>query len=1057
MRSCLLPILLFLQSLCYGQITFEEVTSPDDFNIASVFKSPIGEYFIQAANDDESIYTSMNGQDWTKTTLPINHDFHDVQFFSDGTPLLKPERGEHLIRRDGVWYTMNLSGGWKEVEASFIKDDSLFVFQDQSFAYSLDKGKTFTTIFTFGENIVDHTAHLWKFKHHFVLHHTAGASDNLSVFTESGVRIINKPLDFGMPTFTYNTCGQVLINDNTNYYLLNDDELSVQQGTIQSIIPDFDIQADLFCVGDHYYLRKENTISQSIGCDFSWEILASNDLIIQKQNIWINHQGDIFLFDEASNVFIEQASGSNHWEEKWPDINYTFVYSVDESNKHHQALLTSNALYQKNTIDPSWIKTDSIGGDYFDVEYSPNGNLYVNITAEILFSKDNGVSFSSIPLPETEFPPYIYSMNVLDDNVLVVFIGLFDQCYYTLNNGQDWVFVPSSFSLIAPVIKLVENSILMAEVGYLLEVTKINLETNEVTNINLGNFFSWTSYSSVIAEDGAIYFTAQDIDEIQPEGLYRYRFGETPEYLGPFQELSSARLLIASGNDLFGLGSEEYYAFNGEDIETHSYHGLPEDRVRSFIYAESKHLYVIINENRIFRSTEPLAYPQFITGTVYHDSNQDCNVDTLDKSLAFWKVKVEGENYLRIKTTDRDGQFSFSVPEGDYILSSQPLNSNWDICASSYPVTVDEVTVNAKKDFVALGVSSCADLAIDFSTPFLRRCMDNFYSIRVRNTGPEATSGTTLTLELDPFFDFISASIPYTLVGDSILKFDLGIMEVGDEISFQIVFTLSCDADLGMQHCLTGTLSDDNLCGNSRSTYTECQVNIGSFDPNDKRTFNDDGMETETVDKGEYIYYHIRFQNTGTDTAFNVKVIDPLSYKLDLSTLEMLSASQSYEYFISDGPALVVLFDDILLPDSSTNEPASHGFFKFRIKPLDEYDYGTNIPNQASIYFDFNAPVLTNEANLIIQFPVGTKEVNDLLMFNVFPNPTTNLLSLDIPVSDQDRIDTYEIIDPLGRRMTLSTFVQGSRIDVSQLTSGVYNLVLKENEEIIGMKKFVKM
>ena len=115
MRSCLLPILLFLQSLCYGQITFEEVTSPDDFNIASVFKSPIGEYFIQAANDDESIYTSMNGQDWTKTTLPINHDFHDVQFFSDGTPLLKPERGEHLIRRDGVWYTMNFSSGWKKV------------------------------------------------------------------------------------------------------------------------------------------------------------------------------------------------------------------------------------------------------------------------------------------------------------------------------------------------------------------------------------------------------------------------------------------------------------------------------------------------------------------------------------------------------------------------------------------------------------------------------------------------------------------------------------------------------------------------------------------------------------------------------------------------------------------------------------------------------------------------------------------------------------------------------------------------------------------------------
>ena len=200
-------------------------------------------------------------------------------------------------------------------------------------------------------------------------------------------------------------------------------------------------------------------------------------------------------------------------------------------------------------------------------------------------------------------------------------------------------------------------------------------------------------------------------------------------------------------------------------------------------------------------------------------------------------------------------------------------------------------------------------------------------------------------------------------------------MAVNDEINFYIFFKLSCDAELGMEHCLTGTLQDDNECGESRSTYTECQENIGSYDPNDKRTFNELGEEAITVDKGEYIYYHIRFQNTGTDTAFNIRVIDPLSPKLDLSTLEMLSASQTYTHFISDGPALVVLFDDILLPDSSTNEPASHGFFKFRVKPLPEYDYETNIPNQARIYFDFNDPILTNEANMIIRQPVGTKDV----------------------------------------------------------------------------------
>jgi uncharacterized repeat protein (TIGR01451 family) len=145
-------------------------------------------------------------------------------------------------------------------------------------------------------------------------------------------------------------------------------------------------------------------------------------------------------------------------------------------------------------------------------------------------------------------------------------------------------------------------------------------------------------------------------------------------------------------------------------------------------------------------------------------------------------------------------------------------------------------------------------------------------------------------------------------------------------------------------------------------------VNIGSFDPNDKRVFNSEGLETETVDKGQYIYYHIRFQNTGTDTAFKVRILDPLSPKLDLSTLEMLSASHAYEYVLTDGPALEVTFDNILLPDSSTNEAASNGYVKFRIKPLPEYDYGTVIPNQAGIFFDFNAPVYTNETSLLISF-----------------------------------------------------------------------------------------
>ncbi|HJW30119.1 MAG TPA: T9SS type A sorting domain-containing protein, partial [Saprospiraceae bacterium] len=450
-------------------------------------------------------------------------------------------------------------------------------------------------------------------------------------------------------------------------------------------------------------------------------------------------------------------------------------------------------------------------------------------------------------------------------------------------------------------------------------------------------------------------------------------------------------------------------------------------------------------------------YNYHVTGSVYHHTAQDCDVDTLDSTLQYWKVKIENHDYMRIKMSDAKGHFDFAVPAGDYSLSTLPLTSNWDVCEPSFAVNVDDHIPHMNQDFLAKGLNDCAELELDFSTPLLRRCFNNYYSIRVRNTGPAASAGTSLTLELDPYFEFTSATIPYELVGDSIVNFDLGILAVNDEIDFQIFFKLSCDAPLGLEHCLTGELKDDHICGHERSTYVECQNNIGSIDPNDKRIFNEAGKEATTIDKGEYIYYHIRFQNTGTDTAFNIHITDPLSPTLDLSTLEILSASHPYRYSINDGPDLVVDFDNILLPDSSINEAASHGYFKFRVKPRAEYDYGTIIPNQAHIYFDFNDPVLTNEAILLISPKVGTKEPNDFVEFSLFPNPVKTTLALTISADDRKRVDQYEIIDQLGQTIIQSSFEDGHAIDVSRLSPGMYGLVLKVHGERSGMKRFVRL
>ncbi|MGB4850136.1 MAG: hypothetical protein WBP41_19585, partial [Saprospiraceae bacterium] len=762
MKSILLLAFLCLQSLSYSQIAFEEINSPVDFNISAVRKSPTGEYFVQAMNDKKSIYTSLNGEDWTKSSLPMTLTMEDIQFFSDGTPLLQAEGYEHLIRRNGSWYTMNFSGGWTDIEASFIKEDTLFVFQDDMFAYSLDKGKTFKTLFTAAESIVDHTAHLWKFDHYFVLHHTAGASDHLSIFNEEGDRISIHALDISSAGFIYNSCGEIFIYDYPEYYLLKEQGLIFQTGALTNIHPQFSSSSDLMSQDGNFYLRAGNTIYKTTGCNFTWETVISNDFIKSEDNFWINQQGDIILYNTRSNYFIEQANGTNVWEEQKPNINYALVSMIDESAQKHQISVTSNGLFNKNTSEANWIKLDSIGSNQYRVQYSPDGDLYVNRGTDILYSKDDGHSFSTIQLPDGGFPNDEYTMTVLDDDILFILGGILGGSYYTLNNGKDWIAVYVSFFFDVPQIKLVDNYILIADLDYEYVVTKINLGTNEMTSEDLGDFFALDYYGSVIQDDGTIYFQAFDANGAHPDGLYRYRFGEGLEFLGPYQELAYIYSLASSGNDLYAFNSDEYYLFDGETLTTHSYSGLPSQGSKNFIISENEYLYVIVDNHRIFRSTRPLSYPQYITGSIYQDSNKDCVLDTSDATLKYWQVKVESNTHLRLTNSDSHGHFKFSVPQGDYTVSSRPINSNWELCASSYNISIDENNTNVNQDFLAKGLTDCAELEIDFSTPLLRRCFDNYYSVRVRNTGPEVSAGTILTVELDPFFEFISATIPYT-------------------------------------------------------------------------------------------------------------------------------------------------------------------------------------------------------------------------------------------------------------------------------------------------------
>ncbi|MFD3003701.1 IPT/TIG domain-containing protein [Pontibacter toksunensis] len=176
----------------------------------------------------------------------------------------------------------------------------------------------------------------------------------------------------------------------------------------------------------------------------------------------------------------------------------------------------------------------------------------------------------------------------------------------------------------------------------------------------------------------------------------------------------------------------------------------------------------------------------------------------------------------------------------------------------------------------------------------------------------------------------------------------------------------------------------------------DCLPIIDSYDPNDKLVTPAGLTEENFTPTGIALKYKIRFQNTGTDVAYRVVVVDTLSEHLDLGTLQLGTASHHYTYEVSGKgrPVLTWTFHSIMLPDSTSDEPGSHGYVQFSIKPKADLAEKTAVENFADIFFDYNSPVRTNvTVNRIYDMPLEIQEENRIVADEVVMTPTISTFS----------------------------------------------------------------
>ena len=161
---------------------------------------------------------------------------------------------------------------------------------------------------------------------------------------------------------------------------------------------------------------------------------------------------------------------------------------------------------------------------------------------------------------------------------------------------------------------------------------------------------------------------------------------------------------------------------------------------------------------------------------------------------------------------------------------------------------------------------------------------------------------------------------------------------------------------------LDGTLAQDLFtAGASRNHEMTHRRASCSLDPNDTQVEPVGCGTAGFVAQAQTLEYLVRFQNTGSAAAVNVIVRGIMDADLDETTLEIVDTSHPLTSWQFDANRMLTFsFLGVNLPHAGANEPGSHGYVLYRVRPNATAGIGTAIYASANITFDNNEPVVTN-------------------------------------------------------------------------------------------------
>ncbi|MCB9314636.1 MAG: T9SS type A sorting domain-containing protein [Lewinellaceae bacterium] len=473
------------------------------------------------------------------------------------------------------------------------------------------------------------------------------------------------------------------------------------------------------------------------------------------------------------------------------------------------------------------------------------------------------------------------------------------------------------------------------------------------------------------------------------------------------------------------------------------------------------------SEQRNFEIEEDLACKVKIRGQVWKDEvYPDCVVDNFTQTVKGAMLHLMPDDIYTY--TDAQGFYEFVTTPGDYTVEF-PDQVQFDLLCpdpGTYSVSLPVMGSVSETNNFFVKTKPVKNLGISVAPGQAVPGFPLIFTYWVSNLGDAAASGVAVTFKHDPNVSGITPSYAFS-------TYDAAVQTaVSDNIYLPktstygpYVFSMQVPTDVPVGTVLHFSMDITPVDGDffPADNHVEwSQTVVSAFDPNDKRVSpGDTELGGKIFEEDSLLHYMIRFQNTGNHPATTVEIRDTLDEHLDVTSIQPGGSSHAYllQYRFEGHNVLILSFENIYLPDSSADAAMSQGFVAFSIKRKPGLPVGTRIHNRAGIFFDFNAPVLTNTVESVLSGPVGVKSEQAMAMpLRVFPNPTADRFTVELPQpATADMV--LRVVDFTGRVVLETKPETGNArqtVQAGGVPNGLYYLQVTNGGTVLATTKFIK-